>query len=183
VQKLVANDPDWRTTWQWRQGHKLIVYNAASLQSVAMLGESRSETLYDSHAGLIEKANRTLNPPENCHRWARSAVREIHRSVADHVELRDASDPDERERIKSRQAAERDARLNGVAGSIHAMRSGVSVVEPQVTTEQQHLPVLAAKARALMTQNDPDMIRAGLAEIADALDALSGATQPEALAA
>jgi len=32
---------------------------------------------------------------------------------------------------------------------------------------------LAAKARALMVENDPDAIRTGLAEIADALDAIS----------
>jgi len=32
------------------------------------------------------------------------------------------------------------------------------------------LTILAAKARALMTENDPDVIRAGLAEIVDALD-------------
>ena len=31
---------------------------------------------------------------------------------------------------------------------------------------------LADKARALITQNDPDVVRAGLAEIADALDAM-----------
>ena len=29
---------------------------------------------------------------------------------------------------------------------------------------------LAAKSRALMTENDPDAIRAGLAELADALE-------------
>ena len=33
---------------------------------------------------------------------------------------------------------------------------------------------LANKARALITQNDPDAVRAGLAEIADALDVASG---------
>jgi hypothetical protein len=31
---------------------------------------------------------------------------------------------------------------------------------------------LAAKARALMTENDPEVIRAGLAELADTLDGL-----------
>lgn len=32
---------------------------------------------------------------------------------------------------------------------------------------------LAEKARALIVQNDPDAVRAGLAEIADALDAMA----------
>jgi hypothetical protein len=36
------------------------------------------------------------------------------------------------------------------------------------------LTVLAHKARALMVENDPDAIRAGLAEIADVLDAMTG---------
>lgn len=42
---------------------------------------------------------------------------------------------------------------------------------------------LAARLRALMTQNDPDAIRAGLAEIADALDSMAGNGVVEAEAA
>ena len=38
---------------------------------------------------------------------------------------------------------------------------------------------LANKARALITQNDPDAVRAGLAEIADALDVASGSPVSE----
>jgi hypothetical protein len=40
---------------------------------------------------------------------------------------------------------------------------------------------IATKARSLMQVNDPDAVRAGLAEIADAIDAISGtAEQAEA---
>jgi hypothetical protein len=45
-----------------------------------------------------------------------------------------------------------------------------------------HLPCdladLAAKARALIRQNDADAVRAGLAEIADALDAMAWDNAP-----
>jgi hypothetical protein len=45
-------------------------------------------------------------------------------------------------------------------------------IEPEPPPPADPIADLADKARALITQNDPDAVRAGLAEIADALDAM-----------
>jgi len=55
------------------------------------------------------------------------------------------------------------------------------MLPPAQLAKQATLIDVAAKARSLMQINDPDAIRAGLAEIADALDAMSKpAERPEA---
>jgi hypothetical protein len=41
VKKLPAADPDWKTGWAWQPGDTLIVYNAASVPSTAMLDKMR----------------------------------------------------------------------------------------------------------------------------------------------
>lgn len=50
-----------------------------------------------------------------------------------------------------------------------ALNQALSSPQPAARTT---LSAIADKARALITQNDPDAVRAGLAEIADALDAM-----------
>jgi hypothetical protein len=63
----------------------------------------------------------------------------------------------------------------------------LSVVESANFTNRETLSspsAISARLRSLMTENDPDAMRAGLAEIADALDAMAGnAVQQEAEAA
>jgi acetaldehyde dehydrogenase (acetylating) len=91
--------------------------------------------------------------------------------LCDEVAYR-AAGPAERARLDAERKAASEARLAELA---HGMRAAFG--KPDALTTPNSYPssplMLAAKARALMTQNDPDAVRAGLAEIADALDALS----------
>jgi hypothetical protein len=63
--KVIADGLDWRVRWSWTQGHMLICYNAASLQSVARLDVLRFHTVGPRHQS-IERAERKLNPPTGC---------------------------------------------------------------------------------------------------------------------
>jgi hypothetical protein len=54
----------------------------------------------------------------------------------------------------------------------------MDIGEPSATHTE--LAELAAKARRLITENDPDAIRAGLREIAQALEGLAGVSAEQA---
>jgi hypothetical protein len=95
---------------------------------------------------------------------------EIERRVRRHIAIRDA-DPAETERLKVQQEAEDAARLAEFAQGVRKTFGR----QPYVLStgnggSSATLTALADKARALMVQNDPDAVRAGLAQIADALD-------------
>jgi hypothetical protein len=92
--------------------------------------------------------------------------------VADHIAARDAADPAERERLKAKQEAARAAALAGIGIRIKAAINKPQVLPSPQRAGSDNTKALASKARALITQNDPDAVRAGLAEIADALDSL-----------
>jgi hypothetical protein len=196
--KVLTGDPNWRSTGAFNQGNTLVFHNLASLESVAMGEVLRHHATIDREKSLPKQTQEKLNPPASS-KWAHEDKAGIERRVHEHVALRDA-DPSERERLKARfeaRAAEQlqraEARMMGGSQalpkssighsdntspvpSLHVLSSGKSCVPAT-------LIALATKARALMVENDPDAIRAGLAEIAETLDALGGATQPESIAA
>ena len=97
---------------------------------------------------------------------------EIRRSVRQHIAVRNA-DPAERERLEKAQEAKSAERLSELAQGIRATLGR----QPYVLTTANDgtsstLTALADRARTLLTQNDPDAVRTGLREIADALDQL-----------
>jgi hypothetical protein len=59
------------------------------------------------------------------------------------------------------------------------MRGGRVVVKSGRIREVDDIAALATKARALIVESDPDAIRDGLREIADALDAIGQAVPRE----
>ena len=160
LHKVVASDPDWRTQWAWTQGHMLICYNAASLKSVAM------GRLYTTRAQLPAQLIDD--------KWRREEADRIRGEVADHVAMRDAG-PAEREQLK----AQRQARLilNHHAASIRFLAKPLQVLSNYANAGSTTLNpdpatvAIADRIRALAAQNDPDVLRAGLAAVAAELDA------------
>jgi hypothetical protein len=92
---------------------------------------------------------------------------------ASHLALRDA-DPIERERLK----AEKAAQLAEQAKRIRALLGRPQVLPKANAAASTTLnpSALAAQIRALMVQNDPDVLRAGLAEIACQLDGMAASS-------
>jgi hypothetical protein len=91
-------------------------------------------------------------------------------TVADHIAYRDGNWAD-RAALEAKWEARNQEMIalgrSGLAGP-------VSVTQPPSPDGNETLTNLAAKARALVSTNDPDAVRAGLAEIAEALDRLGG---------
>jgi hypothetical protein len=149
--KMLTGDPDWRSDRSWRRGQTVIHYNAASVMSTAM-AHVLKHGVYPTRERLHENARDYLEPD----RWARGTRHreEVAEEVAEHVAIRDAATPEEAGRLRAQYAAELDRKL------------------AYFPSKERHDPgstptVLAAKTRALMTENDPDAVRADLAEIAD----------------
>ena len=171
AEKIIATDPDWRSTWSWERGNMLVFRNMASAPSVAM---ARVLRFYPSSPRqfVVEKTRERMTPSET-NKHGKEELDKIRREVSEHVALRDA-DPVERERLKAQQLAEATKRTQEAVRALQAMGMGRPQVLPRGNCDNREtLNALAAKARDLITQNDPDAIRAGLAEIADALDAIS----------
>jgi hypothetical protein len=152
--KVLTGDPDWRSDRSSRRGQTVILYNAASVMSTAMAQVLR-HGVYPTRERLHESTRDYLEPDL----WALGAQHqeEIAEGVAEHVAIRDAATPEEAGRLRAQYAAELDRKLAFFPGKV------TDAPGPTPT-------VLAAKTRALMTENDPEAVRAGLAEIADALE-------------
>jgi hypothetical protein len=102
-------------------------------------------------------------------KWQVQERERCERIVHDHVALRDAANTAEHERISVEQKAERDAHLAALVGRICLPQ----VLSRRLGASSTTLTGLAAMLRALIVENDPDAIRAGVAEIADALDEMA----------
>jgi hypothetical protein len=151
--KVMAIDPDWHSGPSRTPGQMLIFWNAASVRSV---GHSHAPFMPPEHAARRLKRR---------DKWTAEERAEIRRAVAEHIALRDAATPEERERLLAQYAAEREREREERSARWREVLS----IHPPAEMDNTYL---AAKARALMLENDPDVIRAGLAEIAEALDTM-----------
>jgi hypothetical protein len=171
AEKIVAGDPDWRSGWSGSRGNMLTYFNAASIPSVAMnralLGDADMH-----HDWVLKRTQQTLDGQG---KWDVEDRANIERHVSQHIAVRDATDPAEAERLRAeheaeqaKQLAQRTQRLRALAGG-----SPAQVLPSESEYRSTTLNALADRARALMAQNDPDAVRAGLREIADALERLA----------
>ena len=173
AKKVVEVDPDWRLTWSWTLGNTLIFYNQASLSGAVMADVLRWEAT-SSRKRVLDQTSRVLASETE---WLRGRRESCERRVRQHIAARDA-DPAERERLIRQRKAEGTKRLAEAAQAIRAAASRPAQV---LSSANGDLPTtltsLALQARALIAMNDPDVVRVGLAEIADALDAMAGEQQ------
>jgi hypothetical protein len=98
------------------------------------------------------------------------------RYVQEHIACRD-DDEATRAAIAAQREADRAKWIEAgraIGQALAARRAGKYFVAKNVAGSETLMPLapIAAKARKLITENDPDAIRAGLAEIADALERL-----------
>jgi hypothetical protein len=101
-------------------------------------------------------------PPGSWHAECREKARQ---RVSDHVALRDA-DPAERTRLKAAQAARNAENLSRLGQGIR------QVLSKGTGGASTTLTALAGRVRGAAAQNDPDVQRSELANIAEALEAL-----------
>jgi hypothetical protein len=199
----MAKDADWRRTVCSQRGHMLVLYNAASLRSRAMANQlefygcaDRDWIAEQTDAALAEKRGSMLGEQ----RWdwetftrqhvaerdaadetERERLREEHRFLdrfrhgvlvahftGDHGPLDQFLAEPRREEPEPQELSEPPpAPLDNTNPDLKPPPARLDNTKPA-------LKVLAALARRLITENDPDAIRAGLREIADALDARAG---------
>jgi hypothetical protein len=109
------------------------------------------------------------------HKWDESArLAEAERAVAEHGIMRHASD-EERQQLTERRRAERQLEGAKLSYAVAVARNPVGVLVGASRMASDTLSELAEKARALMVENDP--VRAGLAQIAEALDVIARETR------
>jgi hypothetical protein len=169
VRRVLAGDPDWRARRLTRRCG-WVFYNAASFSSTlfSMHWRRRPRPTGQWHATKSMQEALTSGDP-----WA---VRERECAAAEvqrHIAERDAPTPEERARRAAEHAQEREqqqAEQNAAMGT-RILRALKRCPPCTRADEGQHL---ATKARVLLTENDPDAIRAGLIEIAEALEAWGG---------
>jgi len=155
--KVLNSDPDWQTARSWRRG-QTIYFNAASVMSAAQ-AESLKHWIFETRESLTQNALERLAEDDETYRA------EVEEEVQNHIAVRDAATPEEAERLKAQIRAKLDCEV----------AFGLVRPPPRRPRPPPRAPAweaLAAKARALMTENDPEVIRAGLAELADTLDGL-----------
>jgi hypothetical protein len=168
--KVVAPDPDW-TAWQIeckRRGW--VFFNHASVQSYAlgrMIAETygarhdRTEMLARLQPGSVNDTFLDLCAPGGG--WA------------GHVEMHRAAREGKSELVAAlaRQQKIAIAALLASAGA-HKRFSENTDAANETLRRSEQLPTFADRARSLIAQNDPDVVRAGLAEIAADLDKMAG---------
>ena len=173
AKKVVEVDPDWRLTWSWTLGNTLIFYNQASLSGAVMADVLRWEAT-SSRKRVLDQTSRVLASESE---WLRGRRESCERRVRQHIAARDA-DPAERERLIGQRKAEGTKRLAEAAQAIRAAAGRPAQV---LSSANGDLPTtltsLALQARALIAMNDPDVVRVGIAEIADTLDAMAAEQQ------
>jgi hypothetical protein len=170
---VLTADPDWYRTRCGRRGGMAVFVNAASVKSEAMAdrlsfyGSADRDWIAEKAREMLEK-----NPEER---------KRLERKVSQHIAERGAATAEERERLIARHRREHNARIvalltgTGVRPLTQFLDDGAAPATAASVVETPPAPLdntnssLAAKARALMTQNDSDAVRTGLAEIADAL--------------
>jgi hypothetical protein len=171
AKKVIEVDPDWRLTWSWTLGNTLIFYNQASLSGAVMADVLRWEAT-SSRKRVLDQTSRVLASETE---WLRGRRESCEHRVRQHIAVRDA-DPAERERLIGQRTAEGTKLLAEAAQAIRAAAGRPAQALSSPDGDLRDLPTtltsLALQARALIAMNDPDVVRVGLAEIADALDAL-----------
>lgn len=154
AKKVLAHDPDWRRRLSPLDRRTLDVCNLASAPSQIMWGRLRRY-------------------------WATQEIRPAEKEVAEynarlHIARRDGETAEaERLRALLRALVPEPKPLGQLAHEIRATLDPVYVLTTGIDRLHQHLAEIAAMARRLITENDPDAVRALATEIADALDALS----------
>jgi hypothetical protein len=155
---VLKDDPDWATSPAALDRRRLGIGNRASVPSVIARRE-----LYSFKREERIREVLAAGPPR-----PDDAVR----AVRDHVTLRDA-DPIERERLLAERKARGQAELAALAREIRSALTGAKVLSTANGYRSATLTALAARVRALMVENDPDAVRSGLAEVAQALDGIA----------
>jgi hypothetical protein len=171
VKSVVASDPDWRIRLSVWNRNMVVFYNAASVESTATaryLEPSRRGEAAVQWAREQAHAYRDSPREQDQEIW-----QGIEHKVTQHITLRDA-EPAERERLAAQYAAEAEAERAEWIAAIRSLTGQLSVADRYRLANDNTCHHLAERLRALMVENDPDAVRAGLAEVADALDRLAG---------
>jgi len=154
-QRIERKHRDWRA--RRPMSGLLRFFNAASVPSTATVRHKR----------------RFRGRAEQPVPWDRPEVKaEAERDVAEHLILRDGT-PEERRLVAARQEARAAVRKAQLSSLARTARSPISVLVDDNRAMGGDLAALAEKARALITENDPDAIRDGLAKLAAALDGIA----------
>jgi hypothetical protein len=201
--KIMAADPDWRARRRIRNGSGWVFFNASSLQSYALsrlidscfghycsperaaglrvrrwfYASERRITRLDLLTKLEEPPNRAvMAAPEGT--WFRVVQEHRARRDGDHA-------------LADRLAVRREYEFNvwlgvfslGARAKAEELRKcfpALTGVDNETLNEPAcDRTVLAMRVRDLIGQNDPDLVRAELAQIAAVLDGLAGKTQGE----
>jgi hypothetical protein len=167
AKNVIEDDPDWRFTWSWTLGNTLIFYNQASLFGAVMADVLRWEAT-SSRKRVLDQIDRVLASETE---WLRGRRESCERRVRQHIAVRSA-DPAERERLIAQRKAEGTKRLAEAAQAIRAAAGRPAQVLSSPNGDlSTTLTSLALQVRALIAINDPDVVRVGLAEIAEAIEA------------
>jgi chromosome segregation ATPase len=148
---------------RWRGEHSL----AEEIAGVRSAIEGRTRSLAERQAEFERtKRGRNYGRFRSAQKWLESTRRDLDRATAHHAALE-------------------TARAAGLEADDDAIRQATEELEAEDARFQAHmraimrpppspLAELAARLRDLMAQNDHDVLREGLREVADKLDALSG---------
>jgi hypothetical protein len=164
--KVLAADPDWYRCASRDRGRMAIFANAASVRSTVMASLLQPNA-YANRPWVEERIRAIFNATSG---WDPERLKDCQTRVSQHIAIRDAADEAERERLRYEHQTLNELRALALA-------SFTGVPGPRRTPSSGPRPdntrTLAAKARALISENDPDAVRKGLAEIADALERLA----------
>lgn len=155
--KIVAADPNWRGRRAESAGRSWVFFNHDSVQ-----GYARMQLLTDHFTSQYSDGRHEEALQDARHRELMAQGGTWHRFVEQHRAKRDG----ETARLA---ALEAEGRAD-LARVMSRLSGRVSVANANARVGSATQTDLAAKARALMVENDPDVIRAGLAEIAAALE-------------
>jgi hypothetical protein len=170
AKNVVKRDPDWAAWWMTVQGRGLVWYNQRSLGSTVMAlvlrdGPGDTPTEVREVAQLILESPADMSPGALAE--AQQTMEIAKRRVAEHLERRVTMDNAQLEKRAQGLSAVRSL------GNTYLKLSEQAPFRRLLSRHQTLAAAAAAEARALMTANDPDKIRAGLAEIAEALESVS----------
>jgi Xaa-Pro aminopeptidase len=194
--KVATADPDWAWYISESHGGTLVFFDQASVQSRAMAHEmagswvayhspKRAEHVrwaHDPWTKVMERPDVAAEVQRELRKPRRLA--DFQREVRWHIEERDGT-PETVAQVQAERIQEEEQR-HATIGGLMMMTNRAKLIKTAANLGLLHLVLpddpmgpsdnnselaaLAAKARALMQVNDPDAIRAGLAEIADALE-------------
>jgi hypothetical protein len=200
ARKVVSADPDWAWRVSESHGGSLVFFNRASVPSRAMAHHmaemavayhspkrrerirwARSDFIMTDvleRPDVIAKVQDELSKPHLAH-----VTESRQQAVAWHKRERDG-DTEEKERVafeRMKHRVARDIQLTMLVLDQKRMRVMRAAAKEGIVLPpnfDQPAPVadltaLAEKARALIVQNDPDAVRQGLNEIANALDCIA----------